>query len=607
MGTNTVSDGVLHRAGEWLDERTGWRESIRVWAHRPLDVPRTPWARAMAAAVAACFGVLAVTGVVLMTAYAPSPQSAWASVHYAQYVQDRGWIVRGLHYWAAQSLFVLGALHVVHTALLAEYRKPRELVWWLTLAVPGLAVAEGITGGLLPWDQRGWWARVVEGNIVGLAPAVGPWLQRMMQGGVELGALGLARAYTMHVVVLPVLFAGVLFARRRLAARYAAAAMSERGQPPDGAASLRLFARDALVGAAAVFAVFALTGATHGAPLDAPADPMSDYPARPEWFLLPLFELRKLFHGAAEFWGTTLLPGVAFGVLALLPLVDKPPRSRVLPLAAAGVVFACIGALGWRAWRVDANDQNYLRQRAKADARAAAAVRLATAGVPPAGALSMVRNDPELRGRDLFERHCASCHVLGDAGDPAKATATRLDRWGTASWIAEMIHDPDAPEFFGRGPYKEDMPSVDVRPKEKPAGEAWTPMVRTDAEKQAVAAFLAAQGNEPGDPQPSPLANQTSLALGEKIVSERCTSCHLYKGDGDDESTGIAPELSRYGSVAWTRAQVADPATSATYRDRALDENRKKHMPRFDKELPPADVDLVARWTRAHARGVPLR
>jgi ubiquinol-cytochrome c reductase cytochrome b subunit len=589
---------IVDRLSDWLDERTGWRASARAWVDHPF-VGGGAWAGAMATAVAACFGVLALSGVVLMTAYAPAPQSAWASVHYVQYVQDRGWIVRGLHYWAAQALLVLAAMHVAHAALSASYRKPREIVWWLTLAVPAVALAECITGGLLPWDQRGWWARVVEGNIVGLAPAVGPWIQRMIQGGSELGALGLARAYTAHVVLLPGLIACILLARRRLAARYGAGA--------SGGAQLgaRLLARHAWVAAATVFAVFALTGAMRGAPLDAPADPMSDYPARPEWFLLPLFELRKFFHGPGEFWGTTLLPGAALAVLAALPFVDRPPRSRAWAVLPALAIFAGGGALAAMAWRTDARDPQYAKQRAKADALAAAATQLALQGVPPAGALQMVRQDPELRGRDLFDKHCASCHVLGGAGDPAKATATKLDGWTTPKWIASMIHDPDAAEFFGRGPYKGDMPSVDVRPKEKPAGEPWTPMVKGDAEMQAVATFLAAQGDEPGDP-PRPVS-EAVRAQGEKIVSERCTTCHLFKGDGDDEGSQLAPELGRYGSVAWTRAQVANPASPATYRDRALDANRKKHMPRFDADLSPADVDVVARWTRAHARGVPVR
>jgi ubiquinol-cytochrome c reductase cytochrome b subunit len=268
------------------------------------------------------------------------------------------------------------------------------------------------------------------------------------------------------------------------------------------------------------------------------------------------------------------------------------------------IVFGGAIALGFAAARKDASDAAYAKQRAKADARATAAVRLAMQGVPPDGALAMVRRDPELRGRDLFEQHCASCHVLGDLGDPEKASASKLDGWGTSEWILAMTHDPDAPAFFGRGPYKGKMPSVDVRPKDKPAGEPWSPMLKSDEEKRAVAAFLASEGDEPGDPARA--VDPAARALGEKIVSDRCTTCHLYKGDGDLDGSGTAPELSRYGSVAWTRAQVANPATNATYREGALDEALKKHMPRFDKDLSSDDVDLVARWTRAHGRGETL-
>ena len=176
------------------------------------------WGSALAASVATCVGVLALTGLLLMTAYAPAPQTAWASVHYVQFVQGGGWIVRGLHYWAAQSLFVLAAVHVVHGALAATYRKPGEIGWWLTLLVLGVAVAEGITGGLLPWDQLGWWARVVEGNIAGLAPVIGGFVQQMIAGGSELGALGLTRAFTLHVMLLPPLIVLALWGRRVLVA-----------------------------------------------------------------------------------------------------------------------------------------------------------------------------------------------------------------------------------------------------------------------------------------------------------------------------------------------------------------------------------------------------
>jgi ubiquinol-cytochrome c reductase cytochrome b subunit len=585
---------ALRTIGDWLHERTGWRSWGGQWLDHPL-VGGGAWGSAIAASVATCFGVLALTGLLLMTAYAPAPQTAWASVHYVQFVQGGGWVVRGLHFWAAQSLFVLAALHVVHGALAASYRKPGEIGWWLTLLVLGLVVAEGITGGLLPWDQLGWWARVVEGNIAGLAPVLGGFVQQMIAGGSELGALGLTRAFTIHVMLLPPAIALALWGRRLLARSPGTGATLS-----DPAVRTRV-ARNVFVAALVVFALFAMAGGAHGAPLDAPADPLGDYPARPEWFLYPMFQLRHFFHGAMEFWGTSLVPGAAAGYLLMLPWIDRPGRSRAVAVVAPVLaIFGGAVVLSLMARSRDAHDKAYQKARANADARAVAAIELAKSGVPPAGALAMVQNDPELRGRDLFGKHCASCHVLGALGDEEKATATRLDGWGTPEWIEAMVHEPDAPVFFGRGPYKDQMPSVDTRPKDKPAGEPWSPMVKTAAEKTAVAIFLASLGDEPSDPPRA--IDPVTRALGEKIVSERCTTCHLYKGDGDDQGSGLAPELAGYGSIAWTRAQVANPATAQTYRDKALDASMKKHMPRFDNDLSAADIDVVSRWTRSHAR-----
>jgi ubiquinol-cytochrome c reductase cytochrome b subunit len=296
------------------------------------------------------------------------------------------------------------------------------------------------------------------------------------------------------------------------------------------------------------------------------------------------------------------VPGAAAGYLVVLPWLDRPRPggSRVLVVTPVLAIFGAAVALAAFAMHKDSRDAQYLKARRKADAQGTAAVELAKVGVPPEGALYMVRHDPELHGADLFEKHCASCHVLGAFGDPEKATATNLDGWTTPRWIEAMIHDPDGAEFFGRGPYKGQMQSVDVRPKDVKPDEPWTAMVKSDAERKAVALFLASLGDEPGD---TPTAvDAPTRALGEKIVSERCTTCHLYKADGDEEGSDNAPELGGYGSVAWTRAQVADPSGDATYRKKALDPELKKHMPRFDKELSAEDIDVVARWTREHAR-----
>jgi ubiquinol-cytochrome c reductase cytochrome b subunit len=154
------------------------------------------------------------------------------------------------------------------------------------------------------------------------------------------------------------------------------------------------------------------------------------------------------------------------------------------------------------------------------------------------------------------------------------------------------------------------MPSMDVRPKDADAD--WVPMPADDM--KAAAAFLASLGDRPDQPPPpgSLRSDPKRVGRGREIVKSRCTTCHLFEGAGDDGGQGLAPELSGYGSVAWVRAQIANPATKATYREAALDEgskddaqeghDKKGHMPRFDTELSPADIDLLAKWVTNAAR-----
>src|SRR5258706_15779098 len=94
---------ALRKLGDWLDERTSWRAAVQAWVEHPV-VGGERWARAVGASVATALGVFALTGLLLMTAYAPSPQSAWPSVHPCQFVQDHGSFVRGPLYWALQAL-----------------------------------------------------------------------------------------------------------------------------------------------------------------------------------------------------------------------------------------------------------------------------------------------------------------------------------------------------------------------------------------------------------------------------------------------------------------------------------------------------------------------
>ncbi|MBX3187006.1 MAG: cytochrome b N-terminal domain-containing protein [Labilithrix sp.] len=578
---------------DWLDERTGHKKLL---AHL-LDEPirgGARWAYVFGSALLGTFLVQAVTGVALMTSYAPSDKTAWASVHYITFTQTGGWLVRGLHHFGAQAMVIVLGLHMMQVATFGAYKKPREVTWWLGLALLAITLGFALTGYLLPWDQKGYWATRVATNIAGTVPVVGDATQKLMQGGSEYGSLTLTRFYALHVFVLPALLVALAGAHVALFRRHGVTPSAKADPSRVDAFFPKQLAKDVGAVLVVVGVVFALAWRAHGAPLDAPADPSSDYPARPEWYFLSLFELLKWFHGPLELVGTVVLPSLVGAYLFALPLLDRKEgtalRPRLKVLAPFFFVVLNAVALTVQSARTDAADQAFQKERVKADERAAIANRLAMEGVPPDGPLAMMRRDPSLRGPELFEKHCGSCHTLGRYGSEKDRRGPVLTGWGTEAWALSTLRDPDGDERFGRTPYKGEMPSVETPP---PGAEGFKPMPKED--QAAVAAFLASQGGAP-----SPDASR--VARGKEIVTTRCTTCHLFEGKGDDTGTGLAPELAGWGSVAWTRAQIANPSSLATYREHALDADRKGHMPRFDGELDAADIDLLARWLVTEAR-----
>jgi ubiquinol-cytochrome c reductase cytochrome b subunit len=169
----------------------------------------------------------------------------------------------------------------------------------------------------------------------------------------------------------------------------------------------------------------------------------------------------------------------------------------------------------------DAGDAAFQKERIKADERATIANRIAKEGVPPEGPLAMMKRDPDLRGPELFDKHCAACHTLGAHGTDKDRTAAKLDGWGTEAWVRGMIHDPDGDARFGRSFYKGEMPSVDMPSPTSPP--TFKPMASDD--QAAVASFLASSG------ETTPPRDPSRFAKGKSIVAERCTTCHLFEGE----------------------------------------------------------------------------
>lgn len=586
----------MSKLGDWLDERLDHRRRIASLLDHPLSGGPS-WASSMAKTLGVLLAVEVATGIGLETSYAAAETTAWASVYYTQNVATLGWFLRGAHHFAGEGMLVLAALHLAMLAITGGGQRPREVGFFVSLAAVALVASACISGEALPWDQQGYWARKVELAVGGAMPG-GASLVRVVTGDGSLGALALTRFHAIHVAIVPIVLALLLRLRGRSERTHARALAARHS------VSIAYFprqaARDVALALSVLLAVSWIAYRAHGAPLDGPAEPRSDYPARPEWYLLWLFELRHHIKGKLELPLTALAPFVLGFGFASLPWVSRGARG--ISRAGVAVVVAsvvAIGGLTFVALRRDAHDDAFRAAVHKSEVRTSHAMRIAAGGVPPDGPLAMLDRDPELRGEALFAKHCATCHVLGDLGDAKKPASPSLDGFGTEKWVLATLHDPDSTDRFGNTPYRGEMPSQDVPPKED--AEKFRPLGKD--ESAAVAAFLTAQG----DDERTGTWDAATLSVGEKIVADRCTTCHLLRGAGDDGGEALAPELAGYGSLAWIRAQIDDPSSKTTYRENALDPQRKGHMPAFASELSASDRDIVARWTRARGRGLAFK
>src|SRR3954467_3020977 len=203
---------------DWVDERTSLSGGLRWLMFR--KVPRgTNWFYTLGSATMFAFLSQAVTGVFLAMYYDPSPNRAYESARYITNDVFLGEFVRGMHKWGATMMMVLIFLHMARTFFFGAYKYPRELNWVIGVVLVVLTMLMGLTGYLLPFDQRSYWATIVAVNINGTGPLVGPFLGDFLRGGAEFNATTLSRFYSIHMLLVPGAIAALIGAHLYLVAK----------------------------------------------------------------------------------------------------------------------------------------------------------------------------------------------------------------------------------------------------------------------------------------------------------------------------------------------------------------------------------------------------
>jgi ubiquinol-cytochrome c reductase cytochrome b subunit len=560
---------MIKRMLDWLDERTG----IRRLSKHALDEPIAGGASMMYVMGSVLLFLLSIqflTGVLLAFYYSPSATDAWGSVAYIEDQVTLGWLIRGLHHHGASAIVIAAGLHLLQTAVYGAYKKPREVNWLIGVVLLALLLAFALTGYLLPWDQTGFWATKVATGIAGSTPIIGDQMQQAVQGGNEYGNLTLTRFFALHVLVLPAVTVGLVVAHVALFRKHGVT--PRWGRTSEDLARTtepfwpgQLF-RDMLAMALAFGALVLWTWAQGGARLDAPADPASQFDARPEWYFRSLFQLLKYFSGTMETVVALGAPVVIGGILLGLPFLDRGPdrnpRRRLVPLALVAALFVGAGVLTMLSYRQDANDPQLVERQHKAAQRATLARELAREhGVPVAGGPGVFTTAPFFQARTLWAKHCAGCHEDGEG----RKGPLIGPGYNSRAWIEAFLKDPSGDHFFGRT-------------KLGKAEEAMQPVEQTGVDLAAlVEAVYAETGATDVDP--------ARAAAGRVLFEDECTGCHTREPGKTSEA---APALAGRGTRDYLAALLANPGDLRFF---AVG----NQMPVIE-ELDAADRKALADW-----------
>ncbi len=511
---------LLRRILDWVDHRTGFETAVRNFLYE--DIPASSgWHQVFGTVAMFLFFVQAFTGILLAFNYAPQPGDAYHSLQYIVTQITGGRLIRGLHHWGSSVMVVVVGLHMIQVALWGAYKKPREATWILGVLLLLLVLAFGLTGYLLPWDNRAYWATVVTVQIGGLVPVFGEYLLEFLGGSEGVGVSTFTRFYTLHVLMLPGLTVLLMMLHIHLVRKHGVTADPRAiGRPKK-----KFYPGQAFKDLMAFFAVFILLfvlAATVDVPLERLADPSdSTYVPRPEWYFLFLFQMLKFFEGTWEAVGAVILPTLAILALLAVPFMDRGKVKRIQQRTAA---FAVVGVAlaGWLALTVGA---------------------VLTTPEPVASALEMRpaaadwrRLTPvELAGRAYYRREkCAGCHNLGEGEPKMGPTLATVSQRKSTEWLIEHFKNPS-----------------EVVP-----GSSMPAVTIPDEELNCLAAFLLKLTPE----NAAALEGVPDYAMRAALIyrESQCGACHVVNGTG--EETG--PPLNGVGqrrTSEWLEAHFRNP------------------------------------------------
>ena len=627
---------------QWFDERTGLPTLFGKIADGTVPARRSV-SRFLPAMIAFAFGLQAISGVFLWAFYSPSAQSAWESLFYLQFVLPGGWLIRGVHHFSAQVLVALLGIYVVLLVLRGGYRSPREFVFWSAVVLLLLSLASSLTGDLLSWSLSGYSATLVRVRFLQMLPVVGDPLFRIVAGGPDFGTLTLPRFLVLHILVC----GGGLFAVMSLWRYFdhRADRIDTDEEPVKPVRFVPFWSNEIVKCSLAWLFVAAIVlllnyqkpivgairpdwsrvdnhlprVASLGVSVAAPADPASFYDAaRPEWSFRALYHFSNLFPGNQKMLPIFIIPGCLALYVFLIPIIGhfKLGRAAVghyFNVAAMLFLFSAFCYLTYASYHhdyIDAAMQKFRDDEAKAEKLAKRSIELCLAptGIPPTGALTLIKNDPWLQGPILYERHCLSCHpfapLAGEQEHPDFKPMVSDDI------SAPNLYNPIRREWIGGFLNARKIRSDDYFGKTKFAGGTMVSWVRSDLGEilkdeedgdKLLDDLIDFLHSEALRDAPRSEAEPITVEQANLFAIFNCGQCHIVYSPRSAPAMQ-SPDLRGYLSRDWLIGIIADPATRRFYGpdtgDKGNDRMPAYYRSKDDAMMSLEEIEILVDWLR---------
>lgn len=326
----TTSQDTAERRGhgrqfvDAVDERLGIKA-----IQYPVPAHANTVAYSLGGLTAFALLILIGSGVVLAQFYNPDPAFANASVRHIVNGVYGGRLIRSLHYWAAEAMYVLAILHLLRIYFTGAYKRPREGNWLIGVAMFALTIGALFTGTVLKWDQEGFEALSHNLELGKLLGGLGFWFQSGFSDNVPI----LVRLYIAHVSLIPMLILMLLVLHALLVKRHKIS--PPPGNPTEAGEPLEPFTHH--LRRIATLGLILLGGLTVIAVLFPPGvgpTPVEGIEVtRPPWIYWWMFTLENWIGLTGILWGA----GALFALLVAIPFIDRNPRRywRKRPVAMA--------------------------------------------------------------------------------------------------------------------------------------------------------------------------------------------------------------------------------------------------------------------------------